>query len=35
MKYLIVFAVVLVAFWFWRNNRRAELKGKQAAQPAA
>ena len=35
MKYLIVFAVVLVAFWFWRNNRRAELKGKQAPQPAA
>jgi hypothetical protein len=29
MKYLLVTAVVLVAFWIWRNNRRAD----QAAPP--
>ncbi len=29
MKYLIVLAVVLVGIWFWRNNRRAELRDKQ------
>lgn len=29
MKYLLVAAVVLVAFWIWRNNRRAD----QAAPP--
>ncbi|MDW5445063.1 PP0621 family protein [Polaromonas sp. SM01] len=30
MKYLIVIAVVLVAVWLWRNNRRAELRDKPA-----
>ncbi|HWP10381.1 MAG TPA: PP0621 family protein [Ramlibacter sp.] len=25
MKYLLVLAIVLVVFWFWRNSRRAEL----------
>ena len=30
MKYLLVLAVVLVAFWIWRNNRRAE---REAAAP--
>ena len=24
MKYLLVIAVVLVAFWIWRNNRQAD-----------
>lgn len=24
MKYLLVLAVVLVAFWIWRNNRRID-----------
>lgn len=24
MKFLLVLAVLLVAFWIWRNNRRAE-----------
>ncbi len=33
MKYLIVFAVVWVGIWIWRNNRRAELHEK-AARPA-
>ena len=35
MKYLIVLAVVLVGIWFWRNNRRAELREKPAARPRA
>lgn len=35
MKYLIVLAVVLVGIWFWRNNRRAELRDKPAARPRA
>ena len=34
MKYLIVFMVVLVGIWFWRNNRRAELHEKKPARPA-
>lgn len=33
MKYLIVFVVVLVGVWFWRNNRRAELHEKKPSQP--
>lgn len=31
MKYLLVFAVVMVGFWLWRNNRRtnkAEMTGQ-------
>ena len=32
MKYLLVLAVVLVAVWLWRNNRRVE---KQEPPPAA
>jgi uncharacterized protein len=32
MKYLLVLAVVLVAVWLWRNNRRIE---KQQQPPAA
>ncbi len=35
MKYLIVIAVLLVGFWFWRNNRRAELREKQSKRSAA
>lgn len=34
MKYLIVLVVVLVGIWFWRNNRRAELR-KPPRQPPA
>ena len=33
MKYLIVLVVVLVAVWFWRNNRRAELQEKKPSRP--
>jgi uncharacterized protein len=29
MKYLIVFVVVLVGIWLWRNNRRTELRDKK------
>ena len=32
MKYLIVFVVVLVGIWFWRNNRRADLHEKKTAR---
>jgi len=32
MKFLLVLAVVLVAFWFWRNNRQS---GRDAARPPA
>lgn len=32
MKYLLLLAIVLVAVWLWRNNRRDE---KQQAPPAA
>ncbi len=32
MKYLLVLAVVLVAFYIWRNNRAAEAR-EQAAPP--
>ena len=35
MKYLIVIAVVLVGVWFWRNNRRAELRERQSQRSAA
>lgn len=29
MKYLLVLAVVLVAVWLWRNNRRVEKREQQ------
>ena len=32
MKYLLVLAVVLVAVWLWRNNRRVG-RGSGAAPP--
>jgi uncharacterized protein len=35
MKYLLVIAVVMVAFWIWRNNRRAEAAERAAQRPAA
>jgi uncharacterized protein len=36
MKYLLVLAVVLVAVWIWRNNRREEKEQTPAAKaPAA
>ena len=34
MKYLLVFALVLVAFWIWRNNREAERDAAAPRQPA-
>ncbi|NCT96692.1 MAG: hypothetical protein GXD23_04930 [Comamonadaceae bacterium] len=33
MKYLLVLAVVVVAFHVWRNNRRAERQEREAAAP--
>ncbi|WP_332777295.1 PP0621 family protein [Polaromonas sp.] len=33
MKYLLVIAVVLVGFWLWRNNRRAELEQRRTSRP--
>ncbi len=32
MKYLLILAIVLIAVWLWRNNRREE---KKQAPPAA
>jgi uncharacterized protein len=32
MKYLLVFAVVLVAFWFWRQGRQVD-KEKPLSSP--
>ena len=32
MKYLLVLAVVGIAFYLWRQNRRAEADADQAAQ---
>jgi uncharacterized protein len=32
MKYLLVIAVVLIAVWLWRNNRREEQQEKHAQQ---
>jgi uncharacterized protein len=33
MKYLLVLAVVAVAFYVWRNNRRIERQEREAAAP--
>ena len=33
MKYLLVLAVVLVAVWLWRNNRRVEKREQRPASP--
>jgi uncharacterized protein len=35
VKYLLVLAVVLVALWIWRNNRRTERHQDGAARPPA
>jgi uncharacterized protein len=39
MKYLLVFAVVMVAFYLWRHNRQAEAQERRerraAQRPAA
>ncbi|MEO7242391.1 MAG: PP0621 family protein [Variovorax sp.] len=35
MKYLLVLAVVWIAFWLWRQRRRAEIDAHRAAQHAA
>ncbi len=34
MKYLLVIAVVLVAFYIWRHNRRAEAQERAEAEQA-
>ena len=34
MKYLLVLAVVLVGFWYWRNQRRAERSKAAPPKPA-
>lgn len=33
MKYLLVLAVVTVAFWIWRNNRRTDAAERARQQP--
>lgn len=33
MKYFLVFTLVLVVFWLWRNNRRAD--SQQSSQSSA
>ena len=35
MKYLLVIAVVLVAFYIWRHNRRAEAQERAEAEQQA
>ncbi len=35
MKYLLVLAVVWIAFWLWRQRRRAEIDTHRTAQHAA
>ena len=37
MKYLLVLAVVFVAIWIWRKNRREEMQSRPppAAKPPA
>jgi uncharacterized protein len=35
MKYLLVLAVVLVAFWIWRNNRLGERSTPPPQRPKA
>lgn len=32
MKYLVVLAVVMIAFWIWNNNRKDALRERKAAQ---
>ena len=33
MKYLLVLAVVMVALWVWRNNRRVDRQERPPAPP--
>lgn len=33
MKFLLVFAVLLVAFWVWRNNRQQDRTDAPPARP--
>jgi uncharacterized protein len=33
MKYLLVLAVLVVAFWVWRNNRQAESRDNRPHRP--
>jgi uncharacterized protein len=35
MKYLLVLALVLVAIWYWRNNRRGEGTHERQSSPAS
>ena len=32
MKYLVVLAVVAIAFWIWNSNRKEALRERRAAQ---
>lgn len=32
MKYLVVLAVIAVAIWIWRNNRRDEIRAQERAR---
>ena len=32
MKYLLVFAVVFIAIWLWRKNRREEMRSRPPPQ---
>lgn len=34
MKYLLIFTIVLVGLWLWRNNRRAERHDAAVKPPA-
>lgn len=34
MKYILVFALVMVGFWLWRNNRRADTQQDNETPPA-
>ncbi|WP_374411493.1 PP0621 family protein [Hydrogenophaga sp.] len=34
MKFLLVLAVLAVAFWIWRNNRESEARDRRDAAPA-
>ncbi|MEX1165723.1 MAG: PP0621 family protein [Hydrogenophaga sp.] len=33
MKYLLVLAVLVVAFWIWRNNRRSDSRPEKQPTP--
>lgn len=35
MKYLVVFAVLALAFWIWRKNRDASANNSEQSKPVA